>query len=402
MSFNPQKFGENEVIRTVGLVVLLCAFGGIAGCASQGSVGQPSADIEAVSTGLNVDGFNDAVHHWQNRYGNDYPRYSAGQVREIANNILLMQRDHGGWIENLDPLRILSTREKAQLIVDKTEEAGSFDNRNIYTQISYLMGAYEVTGEEMYRTGALKGLDYLLAHQTECGGWPHTVPASRRYHPLITIADEVTSGPLEMLRPMSAGDFPFASLSDETKERARRAVERGDNCLLRLQIRQQDGLAGWAGQYTPDTLEPAMGRSFELPSMAVQETVEILRYLMSIDQPSPEEVAAIEGGVSWLQRVALQGVRLDEYELSEPVAFRYHIATRDRRLVPDETAPPLWARFYDVTDNSVVLANRDSVRVDDLQDIAQERRTGYDWYGTWADHLVSVEYPEWKSALAGE
>ena len=38
------------------------------------------------------------------------------QVTEIADNLLLYQRDNGGWIENRDPARILDATEKAALV----------------------------------------------------------------------------------------------------------------------------------------------------------------------------------------------------------------------------------------------------------------------------------------------
>lgn len=352
-----------------------------------------SAEPSAVT----LEGFSDAIHHWQNRYGDRYERYDPSQVSEIADNILLRQRDNGGWIENRDPMRVLSDAEKAEYQAEKSLVRGSFDNRNVYPQVEYLMGAYEQTGDEVYRDAALRGLDYLLTHQVEgCGGWPHTVPTSERYHPLITIADEVTSGSLNLLRKISEKKWPFESLSEDVRERTRTALEHGDDCVLRLQVRQGDQLAGWAGQYDPETLEPAMGRTFELPAIAVQETVEMLRYLMSIETPSEAQVRAIEGGVDWLKEVAIKGTRLEKFDLPEPVEFRYHTARQDRRLVADPDAPLLWGRFYDVNDNTVVLANRDSVRVETYQEIAQERRTGYDWYGSWANDLLTQDYPAWQ------
>lgn len=348
-----------------------------------------------------TDGFFDAVHHWQNRYGNSYARHDLSEVGAIADNILLMQRDHGGWVQNQDPIRVFTEEARARYLSEKGEAYGSFDNRNVYTQIAYLMGAYDILGDARYREGALRGLDYLLEHQIEtCGGWPHSVPASQRYHPYLTIADEVTSGPLILLRQIATRQAPFKSLSEDVRRRAEDALNRGDACVLQLQVRQDNGLAGWAGQYDPETLEPAMGRTFELPSMAVQETVEMLRYLMSVEDPSPEMIAAVEGGISWLQQVAIQDTRLETFELSEPVEFRYHTATYDRRLVDEPGAPALWARFYDVSDNSVVLANRDSIRVSDYQEISQERRTGYNWYGYWAASLLTEDYPDWRARIA--
>ncbi|WP_407353699.1 pectate lyase [Luteimonas sp. R10] len=79
--------------------------------------------------------------------------------------------------------------------------------------------------------------------------------------------------------------------------------------------------------------------------------------------------------------VALRGVRLETFA-AEPVRYRYHSATTDRRLVEGADAPLLWARFYDLADNSVVLATREGERVARYADIPRERRTGYQWYAT--------------------
>ncbi|MAP94585.1 MAG: pectate lyase [Ponticaulis sp.] len=365
----------------------------------QNTVAASGSDTEM----LQIDGFSDAIHHWQNRYGEAYPRYDLSQVKEIADNILLMQRDHGGWIQNQDPMRILTDADVERYTSDKGEAFGSFDNRNIYTQIAYLIGAYERVGDERYKAAALKGLDYLLEHQIDgCGGWPHSVNGDQRYFPLLTIADEVTSGPQVLLRSISERDWPFGRLSDDVVASATAALKAGDACVLRLQVRQGDQLAGWAGQYDPVTLEPAMGRTFELPSIAVDESVSMLRYLMSIDGPSDDVIASVEGGVSWLKQNAIHGTRLEEFDLPEPIKFRYHTSGFDRRLVTDPDAPLLWGRFYDVTDNSVVLANRDSVRVEDYQQIDIERRTGYNWYGVWPNELLEVDYPAWQCRTYGK
>ncbi len=344
-----------------------------------------------------MSGFSDAVHHWQNTHGSDYPRYAPTQVREIADNILLLQRDHGGWIENQDPARILSDDERRTLLAGASNPSGSFDNRNVYTQIAYLMGAYERLGDERYRKAAVRGLDYLLANQFEtCGGWPHSLPRSNDYHGMLTVADEVFSGPLTLLRNIAERQAPFRSLDAATVARVEKALASGESCLLRLQVRQGNKLAGWAGQYDPKTLAPVMGRTFELPSMASQESVYILYYLMSVKDPSPEMVASVDGGVAWLKDVAIHGKRLEQFALPAPIKFQYHTADYDRRLVDDANAPLLWARFYDLTDNSIVLANRDSIRVKRYEDISQERRTGYQWFGTWAQTLVETDHAAWR------
>jgi len=342
--------------------------------------------------------FSDGIKHWQDRHGKDYARYEPGQVTEIADNLLLYQRNNGGWVENRDPARILDDKEKTALLAEKSEARSSFDNRNIYSQIEYLAAAFGQTGRTAYRDAAARGLDYALAQQiTSCGGWPHTVPGTASYHGHITIADEVTSGLLRLLRKISAGAEPFGYVDSATRTRAKSALDRGDECVLKLQVLQDGKLTGWAGQYDPVTLKPAQGRAFELPSIVSQETVEMLRYLLSIQEPSAAQVKAIESAVDWLRRSQIKGVRLEKVTLEKPVQYQYHVATFDYRLVDDANAPPLWARFYDLDDNSIVLANRDSVRVKDFSEIHPERRSGYAWFGTWPAALLNDEYPAWRA-----
>lgn len=362
----------------------------VAGCTHAGDGGP----------GIPLDGFADGIHHWQNLHGRDYPRHAPDQVAAIADNLLLYQRRDGGWTENRDPARIVPDAERDAIRAESAREGGSFDNRNIYTQVEYLAEAHALTGDARYRDAALRGIGFILAHQiATCGGWPHTVPPTQRYHPLLTIADEVTSGVLGTLRGIADGAPAFAFVDAPLRQRVREAVRRGDACLLALQVRQDGVPTGWAGQYDPEGLLPAQGRSFELPSIAVQESVAVVRYLMSIPDPSPEVVAAIESAVDWLRRVPLDGLRLETFEAGQ-AQFRYHATGQDRRLVEDPDAPPLWPRFLDLADNSAVLATREGIRVASYAQIPRERRTGYDWYGQWPRRLLEREYPRWQQARA--
>jgi PelA/Pel-15E family pectate lyase len=356
------------------------------------------AHADSRSQPISLAAFNDGIKHWQDRHGTDYARYQPQQVTEIADNLLLYQRDNGGWIENRDPARILDATEQAALITEKSQTTGSFDNRNIYSQIEYLAAAFGQTRKAAYGGAAARGLDYALSQQiASCGGWPHSVPSTASYHRYITIADEVTSGLLRLLRKVSAGADPFGYIDAAKRARAKAALDRGDECVLKLQVVQDGKLTGWAGQYDPATLQPAQGRAFELPSIVSQETVEMLRYLMSVRQPSAAQVKSIESAVAWLRRSQINGVRLEKLTLAKPVQYQYHVATFDYRLVDDANAPPLWARFYDLKDNSIVLANRDSVRVKDFSEVHPERRSGYSWFGTWPAALLNEEYPAWRA-----
>lgn len=109
---------------------------------------------------------------------------------------------------------------------------------------------------------------------------------------------------------------------------------------------------------------------------------------MSIEEPTPEIVAAIEGAVAWLRSVAMKGVRHER--------IRRDDGRSERRLVPDPDAPPLWARFYELGTNRPLYLDRDSVFRYDFTEISYERRSGYSYHGTWAASLLATEYPAWR------
>lgn len=349
---------------------------------------------------LPLDGFADCIHHWQNaNHTRDYLRLAEDDVRGIAENLLLYQRDNGGWRENEDPLRVLSDAEKKQLQRDKARTDTSLDNRNTWPQIEYLAGAFGLTGDKRYRDAALRGIDFLLSTQHASGGFPHSFPTQEGYRPHLTFADDILPDVLRLLRRIAAGDAPFGFVDDARRRSAARAVARGDAFILRMQIVQQGVRTIWAGQYHHETLEPVGARSFELPGLVCRESVAVVRYLMSIEQPSPETVASIEAAVAWFRRAALSGLRYETFA-AKPVKYTWHTSTVDRRTVLDPNAPPLWARFYDLDTSEPFFANRDGRRVATFAEVERERRTGYDWYGTWPAALLARDYPAWRARVA--
>ena len=115
------------------------------------------------------------------------------------------------------------------------------------------------------------------------------------------------------------------------------------------------------------------------------ESVGIVRFLMSIEEPTPKIVAAVEGAVAWFRSVAMKGVRIEN--------IRREGGRPDRRLVSDPDAPPLWARFYELATNRPLYLDRDSVFRYDFSEISYERRSGYRYHGTGAASLIAIEYP---------
>lgn len=90
--------------------------------------------------------FSDAAHHWydiseKGNYINPrpgHPKYNATETVNIADNILLYQKDNGGWPKNYDMQAILSAEQKDSLLLAKKILNTTFDNRTTYSQIGVL------------------------------------------------------------------------------------------------------------------------------------------------------------------------------------------------------------------------------------------------------------------------
>ena len=191
---------------------------------------------------------------------------------------------------------------------------------------------------------------------------------------------------LEFLRDVSESpDYRFLKTEDRTQAEA--AVTNGINCILRTQIKQNGKLTAWCAQHDEKTLAPAWARSYEPPSLSGAESVGVVRFLMSVEEPTPEIIAAVKGAIKWFRSVPIHGIRLDRFTDTE--------GQDDKRIVADPDAGPLWARFYEIGSNRPIFLGRDSVVRYSFSEIEQERRTGYAYYGSWAARLLTDDYPRW-------
>ena len=100
---------------------------------------------------------------------------SAGEEAvRIAENMLLYQRDNGGWPQrypSIDYTRVISDRETARIEGEKKLTDTMLDNGATHTQLQHLARVATATEEERFKAGFLRGVNYLLAAQMPCGGW---------------------------------------------------------------------------------------------------------------------------------------------------------------------------------------------------------------------------------------
>jgi PelA/Pel-15E family pectate lyase len=308
--------------------------------------------------------------------------FQSEEGRRIADNVLTWQSPHGAWPKNRDtasqPYR-----------GDKDKLNGTFDNGATTGELRFLASAFCAIKEPRYGQAFLKGLDHILEAQYSNGGWPQFYPPGPDYPRHITFNDGAMIRLMTFLREVVQGEPPCDLVDHNRRDKAQAAIARGIDCILKTQIRQNGKLAVWCAQHDEASLTPTWARAYEPPSLSGSESVGVVRFLMSVEHPTPEIIAAVEGAVEWFKSVAIYGLRLETFTDAQ--------GRDDRRIVTDPDAGPLWARFHELGTNRPIFLDRDSVVRYSLAEIGQERRGGYAWYGSWADELLAKDYPEWRS-----
>ena len=312
----------------------------------------------------------------------------------IADNILLYQKNNGGWPKNYDMQAILTPEQKDSLIKDKPVLNTTFDNRTTYSQVACLANIYTVTKVEKYKDAALKGLDYILAAQYENGGWPQYFPLEKGYSSHITYNDDAFPGIMWLLKDIADGKLEYDFLTAEKKALLKASFDKGLQCILKTQINDTGKPTAWCQQDDEKTLEPAWARKFEPPSICNAESVQVVTLLMSITNPSKEVIDAVNYAKEWFEVSAIEGIKVNTVAAPEMVT-PYRISRTDKVVVQDPTAPKIWTRYYELKTHRPLFCNRDSKVVYSLAEVDRERRDGYAWY-TYAPQKILNSYEAWK------
>ena len=320
--------------------------------------------------------------------------YGSGEAIRIGENVLRYQHENGGWPKNIDMAIPLSAEEQAALPRRKKEADSTIDNGATVTQTEYLARVFNATRHDRFRQGFLRGLDYLLAAQYPNGGWPQYYPLRRGYHRHITFNDDAMVGVMKLLHDVARRKPGYAFVDEGRRARSEKAVERGVACILRCQIVVRGRRTVWCAQHDEKTLAPAPARAYEKASLSGYESANIVRFLMRIDRPGPEVIQAIQAAVAWFEAAKQTGIRV----VNKPDAALPDGS--DRQVVEDPTAPPLWARFYEIDTGRPIFCGRDGMVKYRLSEIERERRTGYAWYTDAPARLLSSEYPAWRKRWA--
>jgi len=350
--------------------------------------------------------FGDSMRHWYGIHDDsnivnpkkNQPRYKETQITKIADNILLYQRDNGGWPKNYDMQAILTPEQKQRLKDTKGHLHTTFDNSTTYTQVDYLAKVYTITHIEKYKEGCVKGINFILDAQFENGGWPQYYPLENKYSRHITFNDGAYMGIIHTLKKIIDNDPSYAFISDDLRAKVKKSYNKGLECILDTQIKDDGKLTAWCQQHDEVTLKPAWARAFEPPSICNGESVPIVLMLMNIDHPGQRVIDAIQGAVKWFRDSEIQHTRVKTIK-APPLKSKWRTSTTDKVVVNDPAAPPIWTRYYELKTERPLFCDRNSKFLYQLSDVSRERRSGYGWY-TYAPQRVLDAYPEWQKKWA--
>lgn len=311
------------------------------------------------------------------------------EARQIGDQLLIFQRDIGGWPKNTDMTTPLSEDDKAKILQEKKRRDDStIDNGATTTQMIYLARLYQATKDVRYREGFIKAVEFLLSGQRSHGGWPQFWPETHGYQHHVTFNDNAMVNTMTLLRNISLQKEPYqGDITDKSiRKRAAEAFDKGVECILKCQIIVDGKHTIWCQQHDTLKFQPAQARAYELPSFCPQESASIVELLMQLPSPDKRVIRAVHGAMTWFDTYKITGYRVHRIgQIGTPEC--------KTSLIEDPNAGPLWGRFYDMKHCEPYVCDRDGLPRRKLEEIGPERRNGYSWYGSRPADL----YPQYEA-----
>ena len=318
--------------------------------------------------------------------------YGGAEAAALVETILSYQTPSGGWSKHTGYSQ--GPRRPGMQWTSQNEPGKSphylatFDNRATTEELNFLADVARVTQREDCRAAVLRGLDFIFAAQYPNGGWPQVYPLEGDYHDDITFNDDAMTHVVDLLQAVATGEERFAFVDSVRKEKAAAALAAGIRCILDIQVVISGQKTVWCAQYDALTREVSSARKMEPATLSGLESARILAFLMSVRQPSPELVAAIESGLQWMEAAKITGLTKGK---------------RDGVTVYDEdpaSTQVYWARFYDLATGKPVFPGRDGVLYATFAEMAAKNKLGYDFYSSLPGSIITNGQKKWRKMLA--
>jgi len=196
--------------------------------------------------------------------------YGSNEAKLIAENVLLSQRNIGGWEKNKDYHKPFTEEEKEYYLKNKNEKGGTFDNGSTITELRFLAKVYSHFKDERYKQAFVKGLNYIFMAQYKNGGWPQYFPVkdsidevlldnTQPYSMHITYNDDAMVNIMLFLEDIFLENKVFGSfkINKSVKAKAKSSFNKGMECILKTQISINNKPTVWCAQHNCKTFAPA-------------------------------------------------------------------------------------------------------------------------------------------------
>lgn len=379
--------------------------------------------------------------------------YASGEARKVAENVLLYQRNIGGWPKNIEMHHTLTDKQKVEISRQKKMLDAIFDNGATTTEMCFLGKMYKAVKDVRYRDAVNRAIDFIIAAQYGAdykgeGGWPQVYPLREKgYTSRITFNDDAMVRLLEILRKIYNKADEFSEIVDDaTAAKAKVSFDKGVQCILNCQVVENGVKTFWGAQHDEHTLLPAVARPRELPSYSGAEGTRLVQFLMSIENPSKEIKDAVVAAIEWLEKVKIadkkvvdikeNGLLVDRIVVDAPGndmwgrfiqiggevgrqvfdafvqgylknsskggfyykdnALSSYNPTKSSKpifAIYDTKRPELLYRYlYVYEDSEPVMKNGISVAVS----LDAATRRGYRYLGNWPEKVIRKQYPAWR------
>jgi PelA/Pel-15E family pectate lyase len=296
-----------------------------------------------------------------------YDQYKTMWSADKADIILSHQYTNGGWPKN----QAYDAQGKGG------SGQGTIDNKATTSEMSFLAMVYNSNGNTKYRDAVRKAADFLLSAQYSTGAWPQYFPLKGGYADHATYNDNAMIRTLMVMHNIANKGAPFDTdvVTDAQRVKAKAAVAKGVEYILKSQWKQNGKLTVWCAQHGATDYKPKAARAYELESLSGSESTAIIAFLMTQPQ-TPEIAAAVKAGLDWFRSPLIY------------LADTYYDKNVEAKFVTQKGSKT-WYRFYKLDTNKGFFSDRDGKTYYNIMDISAERRNGYSWGGSYGDAIIS-------------